>query len=133
MEPTIERKSTRQRQMEFNNLVSIKGQKKYGWHRFFRKFLSSFFLFFSEIHSDLWLLNWFQAPRFHIEFPLPSKKGLLSVYFWSYLIAPTINWAQSEWVSKIILFVCQKKETNPLTWEVFCFSKFMDSANLKET
>lgn len=30
MEPTIGRKSTRQRQMEFNNLVSIKGQKKYG-------------------------------------------------------------------------------------------------------
>ena len=71
------RKSTRQRQrqMEFNNLVSIKGQKKYGWHRFFRKFLSSFFLFFSVIHSELWLLNWFQAPRFHIEFPVPSKKA----------------------------------------------------------
>ena len=46
MEPTIGRKSTRQRQMEFNNLVSIKGQKKYGWQIFPKVFVEFFPILF---------------------------------------------------------------------------------------
>lgn len=43
MEPTIGRKSTRQRQMEFNNLVSIKGQKKIWLTQIFPKVFVEFF------------------------------------------------------------------------------------------